>query len=362
MKRFIARSFLFLFPFFLAIFFELFIWPIDRFTFRAWEALVVRKYKNFLPGPFYPNMKLRKVEEGDLAHHTPFAIKKPVQWVTDRYGFRKQDRPNERHPIVIIGESNIAGSGLSQEEMLSEVLESSLGVGVYPYAPVGINSFLREKRFKETPPRIILFAKVERELVELPSLKQKKESPWLSPLKEKVKLQPTIQRIFIYLDRISKWNMLHYVRASLRRSFTKPHQNSPEGVETPYGRLFFLQGVKMNRNIPEEAFRQAIDRIKSYHQALHQRGIRLILLPIPEKENILHEHLGIPRPTFLERFILELRSQGVETIDTQRAFEEAYRTQHLLLYHPDDTHWNADGVKVAAELVKKWIEQEGRIH
>ncbi|MDP2967779.1 MAG: hypothetical protein Q8P64_01020 [Deltaproteobacteria bacterium] len=49
---------------------------------------------------------------------------------------------------------------------------------------------------------------------------------------------------------------------------------------------------------------------------------------------------------------------GIETVDTQRVFEEAYQENQILLYHTDDTHWNANGVRVAAELVKNWIEKK----
>ena len=145
MRKFLFKFTLFLFPFFLAICLELFILPIDFFTIRVWESLVVKKFKNILPGPFYPNMETTKIEEGDLAAHTRFAIKKKVRWMTDRYGYRKQDTDLQKHKMVIIGESNIAGSSLTQEEILSEVLEDQLKVSVYPYAPVGrINSFLKK--------------------------------------------------------------------------------------------------------------------------------------------------------------------------------------------------------------------------
>ena len=80
-------------------------------------------------------MEITKIEEGDLAHHTRFAIKKKVKWMTDRYGYRKQNTDRKKHEVVIIGDSNIAGSGLTQEEILSEVLEEQLKDSVYPYAP-----------------------------------------------------------------------------------------------------------------------------------------------------------------------------------------------------------------------------------
>jgi len=358
MRRFISKLTLFLLPFFLAIFVELFVLPIDLFTFRAWESLVVRKYRSILPGLFYSNMKITKIEEGDLAHHTRFAIKKRVEWITDRYGFRKQNTNSERHKIVIIGESNIAGSTLTQKEILSEVLEDQLRVSVYPYAPVGINSFLKEKRFKENPPSIVIFAKVERELFELPALKQIKDRKWTSRLKEEVNQHRWVQTIFTCLDRISKWNMLHYFRASLRRSFIDTQENHLGGVPSKYGRIFFLQGAEANRDVPREKLEKAIGVIKSYHDAITNRRIRFIFLPIPEKENIYHEYLQTPKPLFLERLISELGELGIEAIDTQKAFDEVHQRGKILLYHTDDTHWNANGVRVTAELVKKWIEKK----
>ena len=67
MRKFLFKSNLFLLPFFLALCLELFILPMDFFTFRVWEAIVVRKYRNLFPGHFYPNMEITKIEEGDLA-------------------------------------------------------------------------------------------------------------------------------------------------------------------------------------------------------------------------------------------------------------------------------------------------------
>ena len=65
-RKFILRFLLFLSPFLLCVGIEIFILPMDRFTFRVWEALVVRKFDLLLPGPFYPNMRVSKEEEGDL--------------------------------------------------------------------------------------------------------------------------------------------------------------------------------------------------------------------------------------------------------------------------------------------------------
>ena len=74
--------------------------------------------------------------------------------------------------------------------------------------------------------------------------------------------------------------------------------------------------------------------------------------------NIFYEYLQTKRPVFLEQLISELKSYGIETIDTQKAFEEAFQKNQILLHHTDDTHWNANGVKLTAELIKNWIEKK----
>jgi len=359
MRKFLFKSTLFLLPFSLAICLELFVLPIDFFTFRVWEAIWVREYRKILSGPFYPNIEITKIEEGDLAAHTRFAIKKKVRWVTDRYGYRKQNTDLQKHKIVIIGESNIAGIILTQEEILSEVLEDQLKVSVYPYAPVGsINSFLKDERFIENPPDIVIFARIEREVLDLDSLKSIRKNKLSSKIKQQIQRNRMIQSLAIQLDRASKMIMLHYFRASLWRTISTPEHLGSGPFSSQYGPIFFIQGRRANEDVSEEKLHKAIQIIRSYNDAVKSRGIRFIFLPIPNKENIFYECLQTPRPVFLEALIAELKKHGVETIDTQKAFEEAFRKNQVLLYHTEDTHWNGNGVKIAADLIKEMVERK----
>ena len=354
MKKFILKLFLFLFPFIICLGAELFVLPIDFFTFRVWESIVVRKYRNFFSGHFYPNMEITKIEVGDLAPHTRFAVEKNVRWVTDRYGYRKKNTDLQKHKIVIIGESNIAGSSLSQEEILSEALEARLRGSVYPYAPVGgINSFLKDIRFMEHPPDIVIFARIERELLDLDLLKRVSEKKWIPKLKQRIQMNPVIQFLGIQLDHLSKMIMLHSIRASLRRSVSPPQPLGPEPISSPFGPLFFIQGKTANEDVPQEILDKAIQIIKRYQNAINSRKLRFIFLPIPNKENIFYESLQTPKPTFLKRLIEGLKREGVETIDTQKAFEEVYEKEGTLLYQTDDTHWNAAAVALTATLIQE---------
>ena len=98
--------------------------------------------------------------------------------------------------------------------------------------------------------------------------------------------------------------------------------------------------------------------IKAYDELLRSKGIRFIFLPIPEKENIYHEALQTKRPVFLEQLISALKNLGIETVDTQSAFEDAFQ-KGALLYHTNDTHWNRNAVEIAADLIQDMIGKKG---
>ena len=202
---------------------ELFILPIDFFTFRVWEALLIKEFRSILPGHFYPRMEITKLETGgDLAHHTPFAIPKRVKWMTDRYGYRKKDAERIKPQVVIIGDSNIAGLGLTQKEMLSEVLEDRLKVPVYPYAPVGsINTFLKDLRFKKDRPKIVIVSFIEKDILNMPFPKLPQKREGLLPFyewRDELKQTRWVQSSGVLLDRLSKMNMLNYARARIRNT------------------------------------------------------------------------------------------------------------------------------------------------
>jgi alginate O-acetyltransferase complex protein AlgJ len=369
MKRILLKSGLFLLPFVIALFVELFVLPIDFFTFRVWEAVVTIKYRKILPGAFYPNMELTKIEEGDLVHHTRFVHKRVATWVTDRYGYRKKNTDRKKQDIVIIGDSNIAGSGLTQKDILSEVLEEKMKVSVYPLSPGSIDRYLKEERFAENPPDLVVISSVERFIGHLPPLKKskiRKVSQFTSIVKKTeeffrihFKSNRWVREAGVILDRFQKQNMLQFYRASLRRIGQPESERVPSNsVSSKDGRVFFLLGPKANDDVLQEKFDEAVRTIKGYDDFFKSKGIRFIFLPIPEKENLYHESLHTKRPVFVEHLISTLRKMGIGTVDTQKTFEEAFQ-KGVLLYHTNDTHWNENGVKIAADLIQKEIEEEG---
>jgi alginate O-acetyltransferase complex protein AlgJ len=359
-KTYPAKYLLFFLPFIAILCIELFILPIHTFTFRTWESLIVKHSFGILKGPFYPDMKVSMIEEGSLAYRTPWAVKKDVIWVTDKHGYRKANSPLNNHSIIIVGDSNVAGSALSQHELLSEALERRFGVGVYPLSPERLRVLHSNSMFLENPPGLVIMESIERGLrdpkVSAPLRPAEFEQPSsFSRLIRTIRLNSILQKIAILADRTLKANMLQHLRARINRN--GPSMNLKEvKSECP---ALFLHGAQVNRDLPMEQIDQISQRLKESRDVLLKKGIRFIFLPVPNKETIYFKCLGIERPIFLDRLVQRLRELNVEVIDTLPAFEKAYQQRSMMLYHFDDEHWNAEGVKLAAELLERQIRYGG---
>ncbi len=350
---------------------ELFMLPINFFTYRVWEALA--RKTSLVSGNFYPNMKITRVETGAAGFYTKYAVKKNVEWETDRYGNRKKDTGINRYPVVIWGDSNIAGSSLTQQDIISEVLEQKMKISVYPFT--GNMDFLITKRFIDIPPDIVILGTIERNIPNLKCSKsdagnQGKFSRLIEHLKS---FRDNHQNLAIVaFDRIYKNNMICYLVGRIDYIIKYPFYRLSNQEWLPSNTvqstldktmLFVKETVdKMasGKDISLEEIDRIVDTITCYAQICRDRGSRFIFLPIPDKENIYYKYVpikNIAKPRFLERLILKLQNAGIEVIDTQKAFDEACRQNDNLLYHTDDAHWNAAGVKVAADLVERILNK-----
>ena len=361
MKRFLLRSIVFAVPFAALALIELLVLPIDFSTFRVWEALRTDSMRAVLPGYFYPHMQVTKMEEGDLGHHSANAVKRRVEWQTDGRGYRNSDEA-ETARVVIIGDSNTVGSGLTQGDTIPAALGRALGTPVYGLAPGSVNALLKNRWFLDTPPRIVIVASVEWDLMGLRRIKGELARPsafqrLLIRADAAIKENPLIQALAVPLDRLFKMNLLLYTRAAIRRAFVSHGRAQAQGAP----QMLFLLGEKANEDVSQADFDHCVETIVSYRNFFKDRGIRFIFLPIPNKENIYYNLLPArKKPVFVAQLIAALKAAGVETIDTQTAFDETYRERGPVLYQTDDSHWGPEGVKVAARLLAKAISGSGK--
>ncbi|HEY3276715.1 MAG TPA: hypothetical protein VGJ94_08850 [Syntrophorhabdaceae bacterium] len=358
MKRFVLRILLFLVPFAALLAIEIFLLPIDFFTFRVWEALKTDSMSKYLPGYFYPDMSVTKVEEGDLGHHSVNGVKRRVEWRTDRGGYRNS-WPASECGTLIIGDSNGVGTGLTQEDTPARALARELGAKVYSFAPGSVNAYLKEQRFLDHPPSLVILLSIERQVVTLRPVKKELVSPsaferQLIRARSLMSENRMVEKVAIPVDRAFKAIMLHYVRAEIRRnlSLSTPGGGKGEGQK----RVLFLPPGLFGHEVPEALLKESVKVIAGYRDAFERRGVRFLFLPIPDKENIYHDLVPLKeKPLFLTRLVPALRKEGIETVDVLNAFEGTYRENGPELYLSDDTHWGAEGVRIAARLIKQEI-------
>lgn len=363
MNKHLIKYALFFLPFLIALGIEIFILPVDYFTFRAWEALSVKDSLGILNGPFFPNRVMTKTEtRGELKGHPACATeKKDVLWMTDKYGYRKANVPVKRIPIVVIGDSNIAGAGLTQDDMFSEVLERKLHTPVYPVASRSVRHIFNHGLIRQSPPDVVILSNIERNLssirYKLPKNARFRELSGLDKIVLNLQINEYIQSAAVIINRILKSNMLHYVRARIN-PYRLPGSREDSNAECP---VLFLQGAAANRDVSDDIIEATAHTIKQYSDFFTAQNIRFIFLPIPNKENIYYRYLETSKPVFLDNLIRKLREMNVEVIDTQKAFDDASSKTNVVLYDKDETHWNKEGVTIAAELTADFIRNKKNV-
>jgi len=105
-----------------------------------------------------------------------------------------------------------------------------------------------------------------------------------------------------------------------------------------------------------------LSAIISFRDQLAQRGIRLLVVPVPNKASIYPEMLTF-RADRVERpvnpktieIISKLRESGVEIVDLFRVFAEAREGlstgDSTRYYLSQDSHWSPEGLRLAAQAV-----------
>jgi len=113
----------------------------------------------------------------------------------------------------------------------------------------------------------------------------------------------------------------------------------------------------------------ALEAIAQYRRQLKDRGIELLVMPVPEKSSVYPDHLtgradvpAVRSPT--EDLLDELRREGIDVIDLFVLFRQARaKTANGATsdryYLAADTHWTPEGAWLAAQAVAERIRQRG---
>jgi hypothetical protein len=135
-----------------------------------------------------------------------------------------------------------------------------------------------------------------------------------------------------------------------------------------HGWLFYRPSVRYvierPARAPEGDFVDPVAAIQSFRDQLDARGIRLLLVPVPNKESVYPEmvaaranHAGVIVCDETRRLLDELKHRGIEYVDLFEAFGRAKQQEKssapIRLYLARDSHWSPEGAQLAAGAVAR---------
>lgn len=102
--------------------------------------------------------------------------------------------------------------------------------------------------------------------------------------------------------------------------------------------------------------------IVDFHRQLRERGIELLVVPVPPKAAIYPDQLGVQHPVAptdaapqLQEFYRELQTRGVEVLDLTARFAERRGDAAGPVYCKTDSHWSGVGCTLAAQAIAERI-------
>lgn len=186
--------------------------------------------------------------------------------------------------------------------------------------------------------------------------------------------RPTVLQLF---DRLPSEDNLRDFERELERRAAVPNQIRPwiqwlnftllqdageKGIRGQDGWLFYRPGVWYLTQAWSPGTDGAGTAIRSFHDQLAERGIRLLVVPVPGKATVYPdrltsraEGLAVPVNTHTQALVRDLRREGIEALDLTDEFARTRRQQQGDLYLAQDTHWSPLGLRIAARAISNRI-------
>jgi hypothetical protein len=288
--------------------------------------------------------------------------------------------PGWAYRIVVLGDSFMVSLGT---QTIAQVLAEIGGVNVYNHSRAGrgpfwdLRIFIRENRFSP-PPAVAVWSLSARDMGAPLFLRQPVDD-WF----DRAEISPSAAgteppRTWISWDRLYPSELrrvwpntslaAYYSRrvwARLKLVVFRGWPPDVRGVEDPlFGpMLFYGDNLRALPLItPEKDGTVAVRVATRIARRLRERGTTLVVLLVPEKEQI---HIrALPKamqaslahgPELFASIEQGLEAEGVPVVNLMPVFQERTAAGQRL-YWRDDTHWNDDGIRLAAEQLWRVVE------
>lgn len=316
--------------------------------FRPWEQLTREDTWTFTP-----NQRIEMRTVGDLARVRGISALehgRDVVFSTDRWGFRNPDRPTVPD-VVVVGDSYVAGSGMTDDDTVTARLSEYLGRPVYNYAletRAAAILLLMDGRFAEHPPRVVIYAPVARTLRPLPAR--------MAPTPSRPEgLDSTVEQLSRWLAGLQRDNGVSRLAVDTQQGLRYRTLGLPD-IIYPDGEPALALSLARQRLLVRAEERRAETvavSVLAFAQALARRGTVLVFSPIPESGSIypelfpLADQNRLAEPAFLDVVMSYVARAGVATIDLRPALREQ-RSPYL--YQRDDSHWAPRATDLTARV------------
>ena len=286
-----------------------------------------------------------------------------VSYKTDSYGFRN-DTDYQNDKILLVGDSFIAGSGNTQEDLLSAQLKRDYGISAYNLAfPGEVHSYVRYVqgfyKTHQNKARVLLFLFEGNDFPpSKPKGSTKPEKTAVLPSSFRIarkELQQSFKELAVYRY---AYSMYHLVNKQWRpESYPQVTVVKLRGPHDLYLGFLdeYIQVTQRSSYDGGEEFLLKLARIKD-----HLAGIFFI----PTKFRVYYDFLDMePRPPLPDAQWDYLQEQlnrlGVRCVNLTGPLQEEARRllpQGKLTFWKDDSHWNRYGMAVAARSIQAFLQ------
>ncbi len=355
--------------------------PMDFVSFRAWEAMEFNRVEGvpFQASKVYHGSRCF----GDLANMGNLPAQRHYRaetFTSDRYGFRNPpemaDGPAPE--VLLMGTSYSVGAGVNDDETLSAQLGRLAQCRVYNAAgslvktPEEIRSLAQRLHMKSG---IVIYEFLEGHFV-YPEFQDflKKQYPWLVRPPPPEAPKPVIDRVLLRVggtNLLATWQPLSISRLQIVSQQLYRKLENDRFLPNPKRADILVKKLSNGEEMlfePWEAVMDQQPRDPSWAapywswlaQELRKDNLALLVLLVPQKYTIYKPLLQEPAPPaveptgYLERIEAELRKAGVPVVNLTAPISAEARARLAhgeTIYFPDDSHWNAAGISIAAQVI-----------
>ena len=346
---------------------------VDPWTFRAWEALSAYRSP---AAPFEANRRFEKTDSyGDLAalgNMPELRQYRSEVFTTDALGFRNPPGASSRPPAaIVVGDSFVVGSGVSDDETVTSRLGALLGCPVYNAGGIDPD-----------PDRLLALARklnLDRGLV-IHQFAEDFEMP-AAPSEARRRYQKALAAL-----RPEVGSLVGRVRGMLTIS---PLQIASEHALKAWedGRILpnrYVGRVVRGRLASGDSMLFLSYFFGKFHQKrevptaywtwlqkeLRAGGLELAVVIVPSGYRVYRPFLVEPKPKpgeavddYPGRVEDDLRRAGIPALNLTAPLSAAAAKglqEKQYLYWRDDIHWNVQGTEVAAQAIRDGLRDQLR--